>query len=56
MERPERNAWIPSVRVYPWERELLLSAAATDQVSVSEFIRTTMLTAARRKQLTGADV
>ena len=49
MESPERTAYLPSVRAYPWERELLIRAAATEQVKVSEFIRRVLVEAARRR-------
>ena len=49
MESPERTAYLPSVRAYPWERELLVRAAAVEQVKVSEFIRRVLVEAARRR-------
>ena len=49
MESPERTAYLPSVRAYPWERELLIRAAETEQVKVSEFIRRVLVEAARRR-------
>ena len=49
MDTPERTAWLPSVRAYPWERELLVAAAAAEQIKVSEFIRAELVRAARRR-------
>jgi hypothetical protein len=49
MESPERTVYLPSVRAYPWERELLLRAAAADQVKVSEYIRRVVVDSARRR-------
>jgi uncharacterized protein (DUF1778 family) len=49
MERPERTAWLPSVRAYPWERDLLVRAAAAEQVRVSEYIRQVLVASARRR-------
>ena len=49
MESPERTAYLPSVRAYPWERELLVRAATIEQVKVSEFIRRVLVEAARRR-------
>ncbi len=46
---PERTEWLPSVRAYPWERDLLLRAAGLDQVKVSEYIRAALVAAARRR-------
>jgi uncharacterized protein (DUF1778 family) len=48
-ESPERNAWLPSVRVYPWERSLLDEARALERVKMSEFIRRVLVDAARRR-------
>jgi uncharacterized protein (DUF1778 family) len=44
---PQRTAWLPSVRAYQWERELVVRAAAAGQVKVTEFIRDALLAAAR---------
>ena len=49
MQSPDRTAWLPSVRAYPWERELLVRAAEVEQVKVSEFIRRVLVDAARRR-------
>jgi uncharacterized protein (DUF1778 family) len=49
MESPERTAWLPSIRAYPWERDLLLRAAQAEQVKVSEYIRRVLVDAARRR-------
>lgn len=49
MESPQRTAWLPSVRVYPWERSLLVRAAELEQVKVSEYVRTILVAAARRR-------
>jgi uncharacterized protein (DUF1778 family) len=46
---PERTAWLPSVRAYPWERELLVRAASAEQVKVSEYIRRVLVDAAKRR-------
>jgi hypothetical protein len=51
---PQRTGWLPSVRVYPWERDLLLAAASAERVKVSEYIRQVLLAAARRR-LAGPD-
>jgi hypothetical protein len=48
-QSPERTAWLPSVRVYPWERILLEEAQQLEQVKMSEFIRRVMVDAARRR-------
>lgn len=48
-ERPERTAWLPSVRVYPWERAALVRAAGLEKVKVSEYVRSVLVSAARRR-------
>jgi uncharacterized protein (DUF1778 family) len=48
-ERPERTAWFPSVRVYPWERGVLERAARLEGVNVSEYVRGVLVAAARRR-------
>lgn len=48
MKSPERTKYLPSVRVYPWERELLVEAAELEQIKVSEFIRRVLVGASRR--------
>lgn len=49
MKSPERTKYLPSVRVYPWQRELLMQAAEAEQVKVSEYIRRVLVDAARRR-------
>lgn len=49
MKSPERSAWLPSVRAYPWERELLVRAAQAEQIKVSEYIRRVLVDSARRR-------
>lgn len=49
MESPERTAYLPSVRAYPWERETVVQAAAAEGVKVSEYIRRVLVDAARRR-------
>lgn len=46
---PERSAWLPSVRVYPWERELLEEARALERVKMSEYIRRVLVDTAKRR-------
>jgi uncharacterized protein (DUF1778 family) len=46
---PQRSAWLPSVRVYVWERELLDRAAEHEGVKMAEFVRAVLLSAARRR-------
>lgn len=46
---PERTAWLPSVRVYPWERQMLEEARELERVKMSEFIRRVMVDAAKRR-------
>jgi len=49
MESPQRTGWLPSVRVYPHERELLEEARKLERVKMSEFIRRVLLDAAKRR-------
>lgn len=49
IESPERTAYLPSVRAYPWERETVVRAAQSEGVKVSEFIRRVLVDAARRR-------
>jgi len=53
MEFPQRTGWLPSVRVYPHERELLEEARKLERVNMSEFIRRVLLNAARRRVARG---
>lgn len=46
---PERSAWLPSIRAYPWERELLERACGLEQVKMSEYIRRVLMDSARRR-------
>ena len=48
MESPERTAYLPSVRAYPWERELLVRASGAEKIKVSEYLRRVVVDAARR--------
>ena len=54
MESPERTAYLPSVRAYPWERELLVRASVAEKIKVSEYLRRVVVDAARRT-ITRAD-
>lgn len=49
MESPERTAYLPSVRAYPWEREAVVQAAAAEEIKISEFIRRVLVDSARRR-------
>lgn len=46
---PERTAWLPSIRAYPWERDLLEQACGLEQVKMSEYIRRVLVDSARRR-------
>jgi hypothetical protein len=48
-ETPERTAWLPSVRVYPWERLLLEEARRLERIKMSEYIRKVLVDTARRR-------
>jgi uncharacterized protein (DUF1778 family) len=48
-ESPQRTEYLPSVRSYPWERDLVREAAQLEQVKVSEFIRRVLVDTARRR-------
>jgi len=49
MESPERSSHLPTVRCYPWERETVVRAAAAERIKVSEYIRSVLVDAARRR-------
>lgn len=46
---PERSAWLPSIRAYPWERELLERVCDLEKVKMSEYIRRVLVDSARRR-------
>jgi uncharacterized protein (DUF1778 family) len=48
-ESPQRTEYLPSVRSYPWERDLVQEAARLEQIKVSEFIRRVLVDTARRR-------
>ncbi len=45
---PDRTAWV-AAKMYDWERTLIERAAALEGVRISEFLRTTLVAAARRR-------
>jgi hypothetical protein len=49
IESPQRTAWLPSVRVYGWEREVLNQACRAEGVKLSEFIRRVLVDVSRRR-------
>lgn len=49
METPERSAYLPSVRAYPWQRELVVRAAELERIKTSEYIRNVLVDASRRR-------
>lgn len=49
MDTPERSAYLPSVRAYPWQRELVVRAAELERIKTSEYIRNILVDASRRR-------
>jgi hypothetical protein len=46
---PQRSEYLPSVRSYSWERDLVQEAARLEQIKMSEYIRRVLVDTARRR-------